>query len=163
MCWNHKVYLLLSVAKSHPTLCGPMDCSTPGSSVLRDLPEFAQTHVHRVGDAIQPSHPLLPPSPFAFSLSQHQGSLQWVSYLTFQVPMLTASDSTLTPRHIHNSASFPLWPCRFIVSRVISLFFSSKILDTLWPGGPIFQGHTFCLFILSLGFSRQEYWSVLPY
>ena len=58
MCWNHKVYLLLLVAKSHLTLCGPMDCSTPGSSVLHCLPEFAQTHVYWVSDAIQSSHPL---------------------------------------------------------------------------------------------------------
>ena len=49
-----------------------MDCSMPGSPVLHYLPEFAQIHVRWVGDAIQPSHPLLPPSPFAFNLSQHQ-------------------------------------------------------------------------------------------
>ena len=62
-----------SVAKLCPTLCDPMDCSTPGSSVLHYLPEFAQIHAHWVGDAIQSSHPLPPPSPFAFSLSQLQG------------------------------------------------------------------------------------------
>ena len=62
-----------SVAQSCPTLCDPMDCSTPGFSVLPQLPEFAQTHVHQVGDAIQPSRPLVSPSPPAFSLSQHQG------------------------------------------------------------------------------------------
>ena len=50
-----------SVAQSCPTLCDPMDCSTPGLPLLHQLPEFAQTHVHRVGDAIQPSHPLLSP------------------------------------------------------------------------------------------------------
>ena len=60
------------------TLCDPMDCSTPGLPVHHRLSEFAQAHVHRVGDAIQPSHPLLPPSP-AFNLSQHQGIFQWVS------------------------------------------------------------------------------------
>jgi len=49
-----------------------MDYSTPGFPVHHQLPEFAQTHVHRVGDAIQPSHPLSPPSPPAFNLSQHQ-------------------------------------------------------------------------------------------
>ena len=54
------------------TLCNPMDCSTPGFPVLHHLPEFAQTHVHWVGDAIQPSHPLSSPSPPAFNLSQHQ-------------------------------------------------------------------------------------------
>ena len=68
-----------SVAKSCPTLCNPMDCSMPGFSVLYYLLEFAQIHVHRVGDAIQPSYPLPPPSPFAFNLSQHQGLFQWVS------------------------------------------------------------------------------------
>ena len=55
-----------------------MDCSTPGSPVLHYLPEFAQIHVYWVGDAIQPSQPLLLPSP-AFNLSQHQGLFQWVS------------------------------------------------------------------------------------
>ena len=58
-----------------------MDCSTPGLPVHRQLPELAQTHVHWVGDAIQPSHPLLSLSPPAFNLSQHQGLFQWVSSL----------------------------------------------------------------------------------
>ena len=58
------------VTQSCLTLCDPMDCSTPGSSVLHCLPEFAQIHVHWVSDAIQPSHPLLPTSPSALSLSQ---------------------------------------------------------------------------------------------
>ena len=53
-----------SVAQSCPTLCDPMDCSTPGFPVHHQLPELAQTHVHRIGDAIQPSHPLL--SPFTY-------------------------------------------------------------------------------------------------
>ena len=56
--------------------CDPMDCSTPGLPVHHQLPELAQTHVHRVSDAIQPSHPLLSPSPPAFNLSQHQGLFQ---------------------------------------------------------------------------------------
>ena len=67
-----------SVAQSCPTLCDPMDCSTPGLPVHHHVPEFTQTHVHRVRDAIQPSHPRLSPSP-AFNLSQHEGLLQWVS------------------------------------------------------------------------------------
>ena len=58
-----------------------MDCSTPGFPILHYPSEFAQTHVHWVGDALQPSHPLLPYSPFAFNLSQHQGLSQWVSSL----------------------------------------------------------------------------------
>ena len=67
-----------SVTNSCPTLCNPVDCSTPGFPVLLCLPEFAQTHVHWVNDAIQPSHPLSPPSPPALNLSQHQGLFQWV-------------------------------------------------------------------------------------
>ena len=62
-----------SVAQSYPTLCDPMDCSTPGFPVHHQLPEFTQTDVHRVGDAIQPSHPLSSPSPPTFIVSQHQG------------------------------------------------------------------------------------------
>ena len=56
-----------------------MDCSTPGHSVHHQLQEFTQTYVHWVGDAMQPSHPLLSPSPPAFNLSQHQGLFKWVS------------------------------------------------------------------------------------
>ena len=62
-------------------LCDPMDCSSPGFPVHHQLPELTQTHVHWVSDAIQPSHPLLSPSPPTFSLSQHQGLFQWVSSL----------------------------------------------------------------------------------
>ena len=59
-------------------LCDPMDCSSPGLPVHHQLPEFTQTHIHWVSDTIQPSHPLLSPSPPAFNLSQHQGLFQWV-------------------------------------------------------------------------------------
>ena len=62
-----------SVAQWCPTLCNPNDCSMPGFLVPHHLPEFTQTHVHQVGDAIQPSHPLLSPSPPTFNLSQYQG------------------------------------------------------------------------------------------
>ena len=65
--------------QSCPTLCDPMDCSTPGLSVHRQLPEFTWIHVHWVGDVIQPSHPLSSPSPPAFDISQHQGLYKWVS------------------------------------------------------------------------------------
>ena len=68
-----------SVAQSCPTLCDPMNRSTPGLTVHQQLPKFTQTHVHRVGDAIQPYHPLSPPSPPALTLSQHQGLFRWVS------------------------------------------------------------------------------------
>ena len=62
-----------SVTQSCPILCNPMNCSTPGLPVHHQLPESTQTHVHRAGDAIQPSHPLSSPSPPALNLSQHRG------------------------------------------------------------------------------------------
>ena len=68
-----------SVAQSCPTLCNPMNHSTPGLPVYHQLPEFTQTHVHRVSDAIQPSHPLSSPSPPAPDPSQHQSLFQWVN------------------------------------------------------------------------------------
>ena len=84
---------LLSVnsgAQSCPTLCDPMNRSTPGLPVHHQPPEFTQTHVHQVGDAIQPSHPLSSPSPPALNLSQHQGlsnestlRMRWPKYWSF--------------------------------------------------------------------------------
>ena len=68
-----------SVAQLCPTLCNPVNRSTPGLPVHYQLPEFTQTHVHRVGDAIQPSHPLSSSSPPAPNPSQHQGPFQWVN------------------------------------------------------------------------------------
>ena len=65
-----------SVAQLCPTLCDPMNHRTPGLPVHHQLPEFTQTHVHRVSDAIQPSHPLSSPSPPAPNPSQHQGLFQ---------------------------------------------------------------------------------------
>ena len=67
-----------TVAQSCLTLCNPTDCSTPGFSVHQQLLELAQTHVHWVSGAMQPSHPLSSPSP-ALNLSKHQGLFQWVS------------------------------------------------------------------------------------
>ena len=70
---------MLLFTQSYPTLCDPMDCNTAGFPVHHQFLEFAQTYVHQVGDAIQPSHPLSTPSPPAFTLSQHQGLFQWVN------------------------------------------------------------------------------------
>ena len=78
---NTTKFKFSSVAQLCPTLWDPIDCSRPGFPVNHQLPELAQTHVHRVGYAIQPSYPLLFPSPPAFNLSQHQGLFQWVSLL----------------------------------------------------------------------------------
>ena len=74
-----KIVQFSSVAQSCLTLCDPMNCSMPGFPVHHQLPEFTQTHVHRVRDAIQPSLPLLSPSLPAFNLPQHQGLFQSVS------------------------------------------------------------------------------------
>ena len=70
-----------SVVQSCPTLCDPMNHSTPGLPVLHQLPEFTQTHVHRGSDAIKPSHPLSPPSPPTPNPSKHQSLFQWVNSL----------------------------------------------------------------------------------
>ena len=80
--------------QSCAALCDPMDCSTPGFPVHHQLPKLAQTHVHRVGDAIQPSHPLSSPS--AFSLSQHHGLFQSVSCL-YQVAKYWSFSFSISP------------------------------------------------------------------
>ena len=96
-----------SVTQLCPTLCDPMDCSTPGLPVHHQLPEFTQTHVHWDGDVIQPSHPLLSPSPPAFSLSQHQGLFKWVSSLHQVAKVLEFSASaSVLPMNIQDW--FPL-------------------------------------------------------
>ena len=76
-CWPWVQFS--SVAQLCPTLCDPMNRSTPGLPVHHQLLESNQTHVHWVSDAIQPSHPLLSPSSLALNLSQHQGLFKWVS------------------------------------------------------------------------------------
>ena len=95
VCTHH----LSSVAQSCLTICDPMDCSTPGLPVHHQLPEFTQTHVHRVGDAIQPSHPLSSPSSPAFSLSQHQGlsnestlRMRWPKYWSFSFKIIPSKE-----------------------------------------------------------------------
>ena len=74
--YSWSVLSVSSVAQFHLTLCDPMDCSTPGFPVHHELLELTQTHVHRVGDAIQSSHPLPSLFPPVFNLSQHQGLFQ---------------------------------------------------------------------------------------
>ena len=77
--WIFSSVQFISVAQSCPTLCDSMNRSTPGLPVRHQLPEFTQTHVHRVGDAIQPPHPLLSPSPPAPNPSQYQSLFQGVN------------------------------------------------------------------------------------
>ena len=88
-----------SVAQSCLTLCDPMNRSTPGLLVHHQLPESTQTHIHWVGDAIQPSHPLSSPSPPALNISQHQGLFQWVSssYLGIRWPKYWSFSFNISP------------------------------------------------------------------
>ena len=87
-----------SVAQSCPTLCDPMNPSMPGLPVHHQLLESTQTHVHRVGDAIQPSHPLLSPSPPALNLPQHQGLFKWVSSSHQVAKVKRAANRQIYPR-----------------------------------------------------------------
>jgi len=88
-----------SVTQSCPTLCDPMNRSTPGLPVHHQLPEFTQAHVHRVSDAIQPSHPLSSPSPPAPNLSQHQSlsnestlRMRWPKYWSFSFSIIPSKE-----------------------------------------------------------------------
>ena len=89
-----------SVAKSCPTLCDPMGCSMPVFSVLHSLLEIAQTYVHWVSDAIQPSHPLSSPSPPAFNFSQNQGLFQWLRLL-IRWPKYSSFSFNISPSNEH--------------------------------------------------------------
>ena len=83
-----------SVAQSCPTLWDPMNRSTPGLPVHHQLPEFTETQIHRVSDAIQPSHPLSSPSPLAPNPSQHQSLFQWVNSMHEVAKVLEESPYT---------------------------------------------------------------------
>ena len=76
---SYSIDFSVQLTQSCPTLCDPMNPCTPGLPVHHQLPEFTQTHVHRICDAIQPSHPLSSPFPPAPNPSQHQGLFQWVN------------------------------------------------------------------------------------
>ena len=121
-----------SVTQSCPTLCNPMNRSMPGLPVPHHLPEFTQIHVHRVSDAIQPSHPLSSPSPPAPSPSHHQGLFQWVNFawggqsigvsaLALVLPMNTQDWSPCSPRDLksllqhHSSKASILQPSAFFI------------------------------------------------
>ena len=86
--------IISSVTQLCPTLCDPMDCSTPGFPVYHQLLELTQSHVHWVSDAIQPSCPLSSPSPAAFNLSQHQGLFQLSQFFTSDGQSIGVSAST---------------------------------------------------------------------
>ena len=118
-----------SVAKLCPTLCDPMNCSTPGFSVLQYLLELAQTHIHWVNDAIQPSHPLLPP-PLSLTLSQHQGLFQWVGS-SHQVAKSTGASASALVLPVSIQGWFPLgFTGLILLSKGLSRVFSSTTIQT---------------------------------
>ena len=134
-----------SVTQSCPTLCEPMNRSTPGLPVHHQLPEFTETHIHRVSDAIQPSHPLSSPSPPAPNPSQHQSLFQWVNsshkvakVLEFQLQHQSFQwtprtdllydvlvGSPCSPRDSQESSSTPLF--KSINSSALSFLHSSTL------------------------------------
>ena len=133
-----------SVSQSCPTFCDPMNCSMPGFPVHHQLPEFTKTLVHRVGDAIQPSLPLLSPSPPALNLYQHQGLFKWVSWsnpaLNYSQTMLGSNVRNSTHDKVMRQSSdgkanqtsgFPpgiSWASNPLKIRICLLFHSSDIL-----------------------------------
>ena len=122
-------YQFSSVTQLCPTLCDPMDCSRPDFPVHHQLLELTQTHVHWVGDAIQPSHPLLSPSPPAFNLSQNQGLFQWVSSSdqVDKILELQLSASVL-PMNIQSWFPLELTGMSFLLSKRLSrILFSTRV------------------------------------
>ena len=98
---THQLVQFSLVAQSFPTLCDPIDCSTPGFLVHHQLPELIQTHIHQVGDTIQPSHLLSFLSSPTFNLSQPQGLFPWVSSLHQVAKVLEFSASaSVLPKNI---------------------------------------------------------------
>ena len=105
----------------------PMDCSTPGFPVHHQLPELAQTHVHGVDDAIEPSHPLAPPSPPAFNFSQHQSLFQWVSSSHQVAKVLELQLQHQSFQWIFRTISFRIdWFDLLVIP--IHLFFKSHVI-----------------------------------
>ena len=142
---------LSSVAQSCPTLCNPMNCSTPGLPVHQQLPEFTQTHVHWVSDAIQPPYPLSSPSP-AFSLSQHQGLFKLISFRMGWLDLLAVQGTLESLLQHHSSkSSFLRRSAFFIVQLSHPYMTTGKTIA--------FTRHTFvdkvslCFLICCLGWS----------
>ena len=119
-----------SVTQSCATLCYPMNCSTPGLPVHHQLLDLTQTHVHWVGDDIQPSHPLSSPSPPALNPSQHQGLFQWVnsSHEVAKVLKVSASASVL-PMNTQDRSPLRWTGWIFLQSKGLSRVFSNTTVQ----------------------------------
>ena len=124
-----------SVTQSWTTLCDPMDFSTPSLPVHHQLPEFTQTHVHWVGDAIQSLHPLSSPSPPTFNLSQHQDLFKWVSFLHQVATKKAEHKGTLLHCWWERKLVQPLW------GTVWRFLKKTGNWTALWPSNPT-AGHT---------------------
>ena len=121
-----------SVAQSCLTLCDPMNCSTPGLPVHHQLPEFTQIQVHRVHDAIQPSHPLSSPSPPASNSFQHQSLTQWVnSCMRWPKYWSCSSQMPLLSLKLDSTFIF-LLPCQSVF-KITSVSLNYQIMLTILP------------------------------
>ena len=124
-----------SVAQSCPTLCNPMNFSTPGFPVHHQLPKLAQTHVHWVSDAIQPSHPLSSTSPLAFNLSHHSGSLPESQFFALGGQSIGASTSaSVLPMNIQDWFPLELTGLISLQSRGLKSCKISLGSVSLWKG-----------------------------
>ena len=128
LCIENASVQFSSVAQLCPTHSDPMDCSMPGLPVHHQLLEFTQTYVHLVGDAIQPSHPLSSPSPFAFNLSQHQGIFQRISSSGSQSIGDSASASVL-PMNVQDWSPLGWTGWTSLQSKGLSRVFSNTIVQ----------------------------------
>ena len=133
---------LCSVAQSCPTLCNPMNCSMPSLPVHHQLPEFTQTHVHRVGDAIQPSYPLSSPSPPVPNPSQHQSLFQCEHFLCFKRKLSSKKKVHLLNHYVHACGFLSIkWGCPWVESNknwcwthfyiLFQIFFTEIFLSVL--------------------------------
>ena len=118
-----------SVTQLCPTLCDPMDCSTPGFPVHHQLPELAQTHIHWVGDAIQPSHPMSSPSPPAPNPSQHQGLFQWVNFAWSGQSTGVSASAWVLPMNIQDWFPWGLTGMISLQSKGLSRVFSNTTVQ----------------------------------
>ena len=118
-----------SVTKSCLTLQDPMHCSMPSFPVLHHLPECTQTHVHWVGDVIQPSHPLLSPSPPALNLSQQQGLFQWVSSSQHGQSIAISALASVLPMNIQEWFPLGLTGWISMQSKRLSRVFSNTTIQ----------------------------------
>ena len=129
----HPDVQLSLVTQTCLALCNPMDCSTPGFPVHQQLPELAQTHVHRVSDAIQPFHPLSSPSPPAFSLSQIRVfskesviHIRWSKYQSFSFS-ISPSNEYSGLISFRTEESSPTTQFKSINSSVLSFLYTSTL------------------------------------